>query len=92
LRDLIPCDISRALGDYTLAYWPHFKWVLHCDLSVDALRCARDRCRRVGCYNVFFPRANYFALPFSRSIDRLLCPRHLIRIPALTLSLPQFDN
>jgi ubiquinone/menaquinone biosynthesis C-methylase UbiE len=79
LRDLILCDISAGVGHYTLAYWPHFKWVLHCDLSIEALRCSRDRFRRMGCDNVFLLRVDYFALPFSRSIDRLLCLDTLIR-------------
>lgn len=79
LGDLILCDISGGVGDYTLAYWPHFKWVLHCDLSIEALRCARDRFRWMGCDNVFFLRVDYFALPFSRSIDRLLGLDTLIR-------------
>ena len=79
LRDLILCDISAGVGDYTLAYWRHFKWVFHCDLSIEALRCSRDRFRRMGCDNVFFLRVDYFALPFSRSIDRLLCLDTLIR-------------
>ena len=79
LRDLILCDISAGVGDYTLAYAQHFKWVLHCDLSVDALRYARGRSRRMGLDNVSFLRVDYFALPFFRSIDRLLCLDTLIR-------------
>jgi SAM-dependent methyltransferase/uncharacterized protein YbaR (Trm112 family) len=79
LQDLILCDVSAGVGDYTLSYAPHFKWVFHCDLSVDALRCACSRSRRMGLENVFFFRVDYFALPFSRSIDRLLCLDTLIR-------------
>jgi hypothetical protein len=33
----------------------------------------------MGLENVFFLRVDYFALPFSRSIDRLLCLDSLIR-------------
>jgi SAM-dependent methyltransferase len=79
LQDLILCDVSAGVGDYTLSYARHFKWVLHCDLSVEALRYASGRFRRMGLENVFFLRVDYFALPFSRSIDRLLCLDTLIR-------------
>jgi ubiquinone/menaquinone biosynthesis C-methylase UbiE len=79
LKDMILCDVSAGVGDYTLSYARHFKWVLHCDLSVDALRYASGRFRRMGLENVFFLRVDYFALPFSRSIDRLLCLDTLIR-------------
>jgi SAM-dependent methyltransferase len=79
LQDLILCDVSAGVGDYTLSYAQHFKWVLHCDLSIDALRHASGRFRRMGLENVFFLRADYFALPFSRSIDCLLCLDTLVR-------------
>jgi SAM-dependent methyltransferase/uncharacterized protein YbaR (Trm112 family) len=78
-QDMILCDVSAGIGNYTLSYARHFKWVLHCDLSVDALRYASGRSRRMGLENVFFLRVDYFALPFSRSIDRLLCLDTLIR-------------
>jgi SAM-dependent methyltransferase len=79
LQDLILCDVSAGVGDYTLSYARHFKWVFHCDLSIDALRYASGRSRRMGLENVFFFRVDYFALPFSGSIDRLLCLDTLIR-------------
>src|SRR6266480_1100306 len=79
LKDLILCDISAGIGDYTLSYAQHFKGVLHCDLSLDALRYASAKCRRLGAQNVFFLRVDYLALPFNRTIDRLLCLDTLIR-------------
>jgi SAM-dependent methyltransferase len=79
LKDLILCDISAGIGDYTLSYAQHFKGVLHCDLSLNALRYASAKCRRLGTQNVFFLRVDYFALPFNRTIDRLLCLDTLIR-------------
>ena len=78
-EDRILCDVSAGVGDYTLFYAQRFKWVLHCDLSVDALCYALARSRRLGLQNVFFLRVDYFALPFRRSIDRLLCLDTLIR-------------
>jgi SAM-dependent methyltransferase len=78
-EDRILCDVSAGVGDYTLTYARHFKWVFHCDLSIDALRYALARSRRMGLQNVFFLRVDYFALPFRRSIDRLLCLDTLIR-------------
>jgi uncharacterized protein YbaR (Trm112 family) len=79
LKGLILCDISAGIGDYTLSYAQHFKGVLHCDLSLDALRYASAKCRRLDAQNVFFLRVDYFALPFNRTIDRLLCLDTLIR-------------
>jgi SAM-dependent methyltransferase/uncharacterized protein YbaR (Trm112 family) len=79
LEDLILCDISAGIGDYTLSYAQYFRGVLHCDLSLDALRYASAKCRRLGAQNVFFLRVDYFALPFNRKIDRLLCLDTLIR-------------
>jgi SAM-dependent methyltransferase/uncharacterized protein YbaR (Trm112 family) len=79
LQDLTLCDVSAGVGDYTLSYARHFKRVLHCDLSVDALRYASAKCRRMDVENVFFLRVDYFALPFTRSIDRLVCLDTLIR-------------
>ena len=78
-EDRILCDVSAGVGDYTLSYARHFKWVLHCDLSVDALCYALAQSRRMGLQNVFFLRVDYFALPFHRSVDRLLCLDTLIR-------------
>jgi hypothetical protein len=79
LEELILTDVSAGVGNYTLSYARHFKGVLHCDLSVDALRYASAKCRRMGLDNVVFLRVDYCALPFSRSIDRLLCLGTLIR-------------
>jgi SAM-dependent methyltransferase len=78
-EDRILCDVSAGVGDYTLFYARRCKWVLHCDLSVDALYYALARSRRLGLQNVSFLRVDYFALPFRRSIDRLLCLDSLIR-------------
>lgn len=79
LKDLILCDISAGIGDYTFSYAQHFKGVLHCDLSLDALRYASAKCRQLGAQNVFFLRVDYFALPFRRTIDRLVCLDTLVR-------------
>lgn len=79
LEDLVLCDVSAGVGDYSLPYASHFKWVFHCDLSVAALRYAFERSRRMGIDNVFFLRVDYFALPFLRSLDRLVCLDTLVR-------------
>ena len=79
LHDSILFDISAGVGNYTLSYAQLFKRVLHCDLSVDALRYASAKCRRMGLENVLFLRVDYCALPFSHSIDHLLCLGTLIR-------------
>ena len=87
LGELGLCDISAGPGDYTLFYAQHFKWVIHCDLSTDALRYALRRSRQMGVTNVFFLRVDYFALPFCRSLDRLLCLDTLIRGPDHEMAL-----
>jgi SAM-dependent methyltransferase/uncharacterized protein YbaR (Trm112 family) len=79
LDELVLCDVSAGPGEYTLAFSRHFKWVLHCDLSVDSLQYALRRCLRMGITNVFFLRVDYFALPFCFSLDRILCLDTLIR-------------
>jgi SAM-dependent methyltransferase len=73
------CDIAAGAGNYTLAYAHRFRFVFHCDLSVDNLNYARRKARERGIKNVFFLRADYFALPFQRSLDRILCLDTLIR-------------
>lgn len=73
------CDIAAGAGYYTLAYAQMFQLVLHCDLSPDNLNYARCKARSMGIRNVFFVRADYFALPFRNSLDRLLCMDTLIR-------------
>ena len=79
LGNLVLCDVSAGPGDYTLSYAQHFKWVFHCDLSVDSLHYAVRRVRRLGVRNVIFLRVDYFALPFYRSLDQVICFDTLIR-------------
>ena len=79
LDELVLCDVSAGTGDYTLTYAPHFKWVFHCDLSVDSLQYGFRKCHQKGLTNVFFLRIDYFAVPFYHSLDRILCLDTLIR-------------
>lgn len=76
---VVLCDIAAGAGYYTLAYAHLFRIVLHCDLSMDNLNYARREARRQGIRNIFFLRVDYFALPFRRSLDRVLCLDTLIR-------------
>ena len=73
------CDIAAGAGNYTLAYAAHFKTVLHCDLSVENLNYAARKARRLGIQNMFFLRMDYFAPPFHKSLDRVICFDTLIR-------------
>jgi SAM-dependent methyltransferase len=75
----ILCDVAAGAGYYTFAYAHLFRYVLHCDLSVDNLNYAWHKARALGIQNIFFIRADYFALPFRRSVDRVLCLDSLIR-------------
>lgn len=77
--DSVLCDIAAGAGYYTLAYAQMFRLVLHCDLSIDNLSYARRKAQSLGIRNVLFLRADYFALPFSNSLDRMLCMDTLIR-------------
>jgi SAM-dependent methyltransferase len=73
------CDIAAGAGHYTFAYAPHFRFVLHCDLSVQNLSYASRKARERNLKNVFFLRIDYFRPPFRQSLDRLLCLDTLIR-------------
>jgi SAM-dependent methyltransferase len=79
LGDLVLCDVSAGIGEYTLPCARYFKWVLHSDLSVDSLEYALNRSREMGVSNVFFLRVDYFALPFCGTLNRILCLDTLIR-------------
>jgi SAM-dependent methyltransferase len=71
--DLLLCDVSGGAGYYTLEYSPLFQYVLHCDLSVDALNYVLFKTQRMGLQNVILIRADYNYLPFSHSVPVLLC-------------------
>jgi len=73
------CDIAAGAGHYTFAYAPNFRFVLHCDLSVQNLSYASRKARERNLKNVFFLRIDYFRPPFRHSLDRLLCLDTLIR-------------
>jgi SAM-dependent methyltransferase len=73
------CDIAAGAGHYTFAYMPHFRFVLHCDLSVHNLSYALRKARTRKLENIFFVRIDYFQPPFRHSLDRLLCLDTLIR-------------
>jgi ubiquinone/menaquinone biosynthesis C-methylase UbiE len=79
LGDSTLCDIAAGAGYYTLAYAQLFRVVLHCDLSVNDLSYAHRKAQSMGIVNILFVRADYFALPFRNSLDRVLCMDTLIR-------------
>ena len=73
------CDIAAGAGNYTLSYASAFRIVLHCDLSADNLSYAARKAKRLGIRNVFFLRVDYFSLPFTNVLDRVVCFDTLIR-------------
>jgi len=75
----ILCDVAAGAGYYTLPYARCFRFVLHCDLSADNLSYTSRKARALGVENIVFLRADYFALPFRRSLDRIICLDTLIR-------------
>jgi len=76
--DSVLCDISGGSGYYTLAFAPLFRFVIHCDLSVDNLNYVSRKARALGIQNIFFLRVDYFAPPFRYSLDRIICLDTLI--------------
>lgn len=79
--ELLLCDVSAGAGLYTLSYAPHFKGVLHCDLSPTSLAYALAKANRRNLDNVVFLRIDYLRPPFRRTLDRVLCMDSLIRGP-----------
>jgi SAM-dependent methyltransferase len=75
----ILCDIAAGAGYYTMSYATSFRFVLHCDLSIDNLSYASRKAKRLGIGNVFFLRIDYFWAPFHGSLDRVICFDTLIR-------------
>lgn len=73
------CDFSAGAGLYTLAYAKYFDVVLHCDLSMSALRYVSEKARTIGIDNLIPIRADYFSPPFRNSLDVVLCLDSLIR-------------
>src|SRR5207249_11469728 len=61
-EDRILGDVSAGVGDYTLSYERHFKGMLHCDLSINAMRYAHSRSRRMGPQDDFRVRDDHYAL------------------------------
>src|SRR5215470_17808442 len=86
-RESVLCDIAAGAGYYSFAYAHLFGVVIHCDLSVDNLSYAWCKARKLGIENIVFVRADYFALPFRHSLDRILCFDTLIRGGAHELML-----
>jgi SAM-dependent methyltransferase len=75
----ILCDVAAGAGYYSFAYAPLFRLVIHCDLSVENLSYAWRRARSLGIRNIVFLRTDYFALPFHRALDCVICLDTLIR-------------
>jgi len=75
----ILCDIAAGAGYYTFAYARCFEVVIHCDLSVESLSYAWRKARELHIENIVFLRTDYFSLPFTQSLDRIVCLDTLIR-------------
>jgi SAM-dependent methyltransferase len=75
------CDFSGGAGYYTLKCAPHFKMVLHCDLSVASLSYVSRKAVALGLGNILFLRIDYLNPPFRASLPRVICMDTLIRGP-----------
>ena len=73
------CDFSAGAGYYTFAYAPDWPYVVHCDLSADALSYAHRKAERLGLRNILFVRMDYLRPPFRGTLDRVVCFDSLIR-------------
>ena len=62
------------MGNYSIKLSEEVRYVIHCDLGVDALNCAYERAKGIGLKNIFFVRCDYLQLPFkSNAFDSLVC-------------------
>lgn len=77
--EIVFCDVTGAAGHYTFPASSSFRYVFHCDLSLDGLAYASEKALQLGLKNIFFLRIDYLQLPFRDSIDRLICMDTLIR-------------
>lgn len=75
----VMCDFSAGAGYYTFAYARDWRYVLHCDLSVDGLAYAHRKAERLGLRNILFVRMDYLRPPFRGTLDRVVCLDSLIR-------------
>jgi SAM-dependent methyltransferase len=72
------CDILGGAGYYTLEYAHHFRWVMHCDLSVGSLNYVHEKAQTRSIDNIVFLRIDYFRPPFNHNLALLLCCDSLI--------------
>jgi SAM-dependent methyltransferase len=75
------CDISSGAGYCTFQAARKYHLVFHCDLSVDNLAYGSAKAKREGIENIIFVRADYFQLPFRRTIHQIVCLDTLIHGP-----------
>ncbi|MGH9743959.1 MAG: class I SAM-dependent methyltransferase [Candidatus Acidiferrum sp.] len=75
------CDLSAAAGHCTFIAAREYRYVFHCDLSMDALVYASAKARANHLDNMVFVHADYFQPPFRGSIHHLVCLDTLIRGP-----------
>lgn len=72
------CDVSSGAGYCTFEAALKYRLVFHCDLSLDSLAYASTKAKREGIDNIAFVRADYFQLPFRRTIPQIVCLDTLI--------------
>lgn len=77
-RELV-CDFSAGPGYYTFTYARSWRYVIHCDLSVDSFVAPHRHALRDGVDNILFVRMDYLRPPFRFSLPRILCMDSLVR-------------
>lgn len=75
------CDFTGSSGYYTFELRKLFKWVFHCDLSIESLLFAKKRAEAQHIDNLIFIRADYTKPPFNSTLDLIICGDTLIYSP-----------
>ncbi len=80
-RSSVFCDLSAGAGYCTFKASQVYRFIFHCDLSIDALAYAGAKARAGHLGNMIFVHADYFQPPFRGTVDHLTCLDTLIRGP-----------
>jgi SAM-dependent methyltransferase/uncharacterized protein YbaR (Trm112 family) len=75
------CDFSGGSGYYTFEFYKLFKWVFHCDLSIESMLYTRKKAEEKNIDNIIFIRTDYTRPPFNGTLDVIFCGDSLIYSP-----------
>jgi SAM-dependent methyltransferase len=75
------CDFSGGSGYYTFEFYKLFRWIFHCDLSIESMLYTKKKADEKGIDNIIFIRTDYTRPPFNGSLDIVFCGDSLIYSP-----------